>query len=61
MRWYGAGPAVFDQVLTRAFAVRLRELELGLVMLAVLAVVAPLAAIAAAVATREPIAASTPA
>jgi biopolymer transport protein ExbB/TolQ len=57
MRWYGAGPAVFDEVLTRAFKTRMRELELGLALLGALAVASPLAAIAAAVSSPEPIAA----
>ena len=51
MRWYGAGPAVFDDVLSRAFAARVREDEIGLALLAVLAIATPLAAITAMIAT----------
>ena len=50
MRWYGAGPAVFDDVLSRAFEARVREDEIGLALLALLAIATPLAAIAAMIA-----------
>ncbi len=54
LRWYGAGPVVFDEVLTRAFAARRRELAIGIAALGLLAVTAPLVAIAVAIATPEP-------